>query len=52
LSIYVIYIYIYIDALSYRCWLKTLAAFISNPCPKNIPWAYVVQDRVDCLALL
>jgi hypothetical protein len=28
---------LYIVALSYRCWMKTLAALISNPCPENIP---------------
>jgi hypothetical protein len=32
--------------------LKTLVAFISNPYLENIHWAYVGQDRVDCLALL
>jgi hypothetical protein len=34
LSIYVICI----DALSYRCWLKTIAAYISYPCPESLPW--------------
>jgi hypothetical protein len=34
LSIYVICI----DALSYRCWLKTLDAYISYPCLENLPW--------------
>jgi hypothetical protein len=28
---------LYIVTLSYRCWMKTLAALISNPCPENIP---------------
>jgi hypothetical protein len=33
-----IYIYIiYIDALSYRCCLKTLAAYLSYPCPEGLP---------------
>jgi hypothetical protein len=27
------YYVIYIVALSYRCWMKTLAALLSNPCP-------------------
>jgi hypothetical protein len=26
------YYVIYIDTLSFRCWMKTLAALISNPC--------------------
>jgi hypothetical protein len=30
------YYVIYIDTLSYRCWMKTLAALISNPCPDII----------------
>jgi hypothetical protein len=30
------YYVIYIVALSYRCWMKTLVALISNPCPDII----------------
>jgi hypothetical protein len=31
-----IMLYIYIVALSFRCWMKTLVALISNPCPDII----------------
>jgi hypothetical protein len=31
------YYVIYIVALSYRCWMKTLAALISNPCLELLP---------------
>jgi hypothetical protein len=30
------YYVIFIVALSYRCWMKTLVALISNPCPDII----------------
>jgi hypothetical protein len=40
------------NSMDLKRWSKTLAAFIFNPCLKNIPWAYIGQDRVDCLALL
>jgi hypothetical protein len=30
------YFVIYIVALSYKCWMKTLVALISNPCPDII----------------
>jgi hypothetical protein len=30
------YYVIYIVALSFRCWMKTLVALISNPCPDII----------------
>jgi hypothetical protein len=48
LSIYVICI----DALSYRCWLKTLAAYISYPCPKSYLESYLGSGPNICLALL
>jgi hypothetical protein len=48
LSIYVICI----DALSYRCWMKTLAALIIHPCPKTIPWILYSSGLDRCLALL
>jgi hypothetical protein len=31
------YYVIYIVALCDRCWVKTLAAYVPFPCPKNIP---------------
>jgi hypothetical protein len=31
------YYVIYIVALSYRCWMKTLAALICYPCPESKP---------------
>jgi hypothetical protein len=43
---------LYIIALSYRCWMKTLAALISNPCPENIPWILCSSCSSRCLALL
>jgi hypothetical protein len=31
------YYVIYIVALSDRCWMKTLAAYVPYPCPESIP---------------
>jgi hypothetical protein len=45
------YYVIYIVALSYRCWMKTLAVLISNPCP-DIPWILCSSGSSRCLALL
>jgi hypothetical protein len=28
---------LYIVALSYRCWMKTLATYVPYPCPEGIP---------------
>jgi hypothetical protein len=43
---------LYIVALSYRCWMKILAALIFNPCPENIPWILCSSGSSRCLALL
>jgi hypothetical protein len=34
-------IMLYIIALSYRCWMETLIALISNPCPNIITMNHI-----------